>query len=157
MFGRTIFDELNQVRRSFDQLFDNAQGASQGTTAATPREWSFAPPVETGWTDDHLNLRVVLPGVSEKDLSMTVQGNKLTLQGERRAPENFGKEGLVYSQIAYGKFERILELPAGLDLEKLHAYLHDGVLDIQVPVAQAVKPKQIPIATGRDAQKSVAA
>lgn len=157
MFGRTIFDELNQVRRSFDQFFDNVQGTSQRTAGNGAREWSFAPPVETGWTDDHLNLRVVLPGVSEKDLSMTVQGSTLTLQGERHAPENFGKEGLVYSQIAYGKFERALELPAGLDLEKMHAYLHDGVLDIQVPVAQAVKPKQVPIATGRENQKNIAA
>ena len=36
-----------------------------------------------------LNLRVVLPGVTQKDITMTVQGNTLTLQGERKAPENW--------------------------------------------------------------------
>jgi HSP20 family protein len=148
---------LNDFRRSFDQLFENAQTGGRRPQAATQPEWNFTPAVETGWTDDHLNLRVVLPGVAEKDLKMTIQGNSLIIQGERRPPENFGKEGMVYNRLAYGKFERALELPSGLDLENLNAYLHDGVLDIRVPIAQAVKPKQVPITTARDTQKTIAA
>ncbi len=156
MFGRTIFDELADFRRSFDQLFE---------TVGTPRraagersEWAFVPVVETGWTDDHLNLRVVLPAVSESDLKMTVQGNQLTIQGERRPPEDFGKEGTVYNQMPYGRFERTLQLPGGLDMDKLQAHLHNGVLDIRVPVAAAVKPKQVPISVGTgETQKTIAA
>ena len=80
MFGRTIFDELNDFRRSFDQLFENVQTGGRHPQAGTQPEWSFTPAVETGWTDDHLNLRVVLPGVAEKDLKMTIQGNSLIIQ-----------------------------------------------------------------------------
>src|SRR5262245_34950631 len=129
------YNEFDDVRRSFDQLFENFFGATPRRTNGRTTEWSFTPAVESGWTDDHLNLRVVLPGVTDKDLKVTVQGNQVYIQGERKAPENFGKEGYVWSQLPYGKFERVLDLPAGLDLEKLEAHLHDGVLDIRVPVA----------------------
>lgn len=156
MFGRTIFDDLNDFRRNFDQVFENFYTARRG--GSTDRaDWAFAPAVETGWTDDFLNLRVVLPGVTENDLKITMQGNQLTLQGERRAPENFGKEGMVYNQMVYGKFERTLELPSGLDVDKMQAHLHDGLLDIRIPVAAAVKPRQVPISTGPAEKKSIAA
>jgi HSP20 family protein len=147
MFGRTLFDELNEIRRSFDQLFENSLAGSSRRPTGTA-EWSFAPAVETGWTDEFLNLRVVLPGVTQENLKMTVQGNQLAIQGERKAPADFGKEGMVYNQIVYGKFERTLELPTGLDLDKLQAHLHDGLLDIRIPIAAAVKPRQVPITAG---------
>ncbi|MFB3827993.1 MAG: Hsp20/alpha crystallin family protein [Bryobacteraceae bacterium] len=150
MFARTIFDELNDFRRTFDRVFD--EYASRRGNAGERPEYAFIPAVETGWTDDNLNLRVVLPGVTQSDLKVTVQGHTLTIQGERRPPEKFGKEGMVYNQIAYGKFERSLELPDGLDVEHLQAHLHDGVLDIQVPVAQAVKPREVQITAGSGTQ-----
>ena len=157
MFVRTIFDEMNDLRRSFDQVFENFYTTTRRPAGSDRSEWAFLPAIETGWTDDFLNLRVVLPGVTEKDLKITVQGNQLTLQGERKAPQEFGKEGAVHTQISYGKFERILDLPAGLDVDKLTAHLHEGVLDIRIPVAVAVKPKQIPISVGPDTTKSIAA
>ncbi len=157
MFARTIFDELNDIRRTFDRAFDQ-YASHRGASAGERPEYAFVPAVETGWTEDNLNLRVVLPGVAQNDLKMTVQGHTLTIQGERRPPEKFGKEGMVYNQIAYGKFERSLELPDGLDVEHLQAHLHDGVLDIRVPIAQAVKPREVKIAVGSSPEaKTIAA
>jgi HSP20 family protein len=109
---------------------------------------TFTPAIESGWTDDHLNMRVVLPAVTQKDVRVSVQGNQLIISGERRAPENFAKDGSLSQQLLYGKFERVLDLPNGLNLDKLQAQLHDGVLDIRIPVAESVKPRQIQISTG---------
>ena len=153
MFGRTLFDELGDFRRSFDQVFENFYNTTRHIAGERSPEWSFSPAVETGWTDDFLNLRVVMPGVTADDLKLTVQGNQLTIQGERRAPADFGKEGFVYNQMVYGKFERTLTLPSGLDVDKLEAHLHDGLLGIRIPVAAAARPKQIQIASG-PAEKS---
>lgn len=156
MFLRS-FDDLNEMRRSFDQLFESLFTATPRRSAqATAKEWMFTPAVESGWTEDHLNLRFVVPGVSEKDVKVTVQGNQLYVQGERKAPENFGMEGYVWNQIPYGKFERVLDLPAGLDLEKLKAHLHEGFLDVQIPLASAMKPKTIHISTGQTAKQIAA-
>ena len=155
MFARSFWDEFADFRRSFDQLFDQFYSTSRRNAAGERTDWTFTPAVETGWTDDHLNLRVVLPGVPDKDLNVRVQGNQLVISGERPAPENFGKE--VYQLLSYGKFERTLDLPNGLDLDKMQAYLHDGVLDVRIPIAQAMKPRQIQINTTTHPPKSIAA
>jgi HSP20 family protein len=145
MLHRTFFDDFNELRRSFDQFFESFANATPVRGSRTSTEWTFAPPVESGWTDEYLNLRVVVPGVTDKDINLQVQGNQLYIQGERKAPENFGKDGYVWNSIPYGKFERVLDLPAGLDVDKLQAHLHDGFLDLRIPLASAMKPKQIPI------------
>ena len=142
MFVRTFFDD-------FDHLFEAVARSTPRGEGVSASEWtSFQPHVESGWTDEALNLRFVVPGVSEKDLKVTVQGNQLYVQGNRTAPENFAKNGYVWNQISYGKFERVLDLPAGLDLDKLQAHQHDGLLDIRIPMAAAMKPKPISISTG---------
>lgn len=152
MFTTRIFDEMDQFRRSFDRLFENLAETAPHATATSGNEWTFTPAVETGWTDDHLNLRFVLPAVKEKDLEVTVQGNQLYIRGERRPPEGFGKESQVYFRLPYGRFERTVDLPAGLNSEKLEAYLHDGVLDVRIPVAAEMKPKKIQITPGKEPQ-----
>ena len=145
---RSLFRELDEFRRLAERLLEGFR-ADRVQPLAESTDWVFSPAVETGWTDDYLNLRVVLPGVSEKDVEVTVQGNQLVIRGERKLPKEFGKEGYTYTWLPYGRFERIIELPSGLDLDKLEAYLHDGVLDIRVPVAEAVKPRQIEVKAGK--------
>jgi HSP20 family protein len=126
-----------------------------GSSASDESEWTFTPAFETGWTDDKLNLRVVLPGVSEKDVKATVQGNQLLIEGERKAPENFSVNG-GYSYLTYGKFLRAIYLPNHLDLNKMSCRLHDGVLDIEIPIKAEMKPRVIPVA-GAGSPRALAA
>jgi HSP20 family protein len=122
-------------------------------SSETP-EWTFSPGIESAWTDEQLHLRAILPGVAEKDLKVSVQGNQLILEGERKAPESFGKNG-GYTQLAYGKFYAAYALPNDVDVEKLSCHLRDGVLDIQVPVAETRKPRRIQIQS--EERKAIAA
>jgi len=145
---------LEDFRRSVDQLFENI--ASPGSLMTEGYDGVFSPAVETGWTDDQMNLRVVLPGVTRDDLKVSVQGEQLIIEGERKAPENFGKEGSTYTSMPYGKFQSIVNLPDGLDTEKVTCNLHDGVLDLGIPVAESMKPRLIPISSGSE-RKAVAA
>lgn len=66
MFSRSIWDEMNDIRRSFDHLLESVSRPQKVTGAGT--EWTFSPAVETGWTDDSLKIRVMLPGVGQNDL-----------------------------------------------------------------------------------------
>ena len=157
MLTRSFLTDVNDMRRSFDQFFETVWNTAPARSTRSKSDWTFLPPVESGWTDEFLNLRLVVPGVTEKDLQVTVQGNQLYVQGERKAPENFGKEGYVWTTIPYGKFEQVLDLPAGLDVEKLQAHLHDGLLDIRIPVASAMKPRQISISTHNGDAKQLSA
>ncbi len=141
---------LDQFRRSVDQMFDNFYGQALPPTssASGERTWTFSPVIESGWNENNLNLRVVLPGVSEKDVNVTVQNNQLVIEGERRMPEGFEKN--TYTQLAYGRFHAALSLPSGLDLDHVKCRLHDGILDLEVPILEASKPKQIQIQTGAE-------
>ena len=72
----------------------------------------------------------------------------LVIEGERKAPAGFDKN--AFTQLAYGKFYTALTLPAGLDVDHVSCRLGNGILEIQVPISEASKPKQIQIQTGED-------
>jgi HSP20 family protein len=147
-FTNDVRQTLDQFRRSVDQMFDNFYGQAlpNGSTASGDRTWTFSPVVELGWNDQYLNLRAILPGVAEKDVQVSVQNNQLVIEGERKAPEGFDKNS--FTQLAYGKFYTALTLPTGLDVDHVGCRLWNGILEIQVPITEASKPKQIQIETG---------
>jgi HSP20 family protein len=121
--------------------FSNSSGEDPGA-----QEIVFAPAVESNWTETELLLRAVLPGVGEKDVKVTAQNQRLILEGERKTPEGWNDSG--YTWMPYGKFHAAIPLPSGLNLDKVTCRLHDGVLDIRIPVAEQMKPRQIPIGAG---------
>jgi len=140
---------LDHFRRSVDQLFENFYGfpSEAGRAQIGPgSQWMFTPAVETAWGESSLNLRVILPGVTEDSLKVTVQNNQLVIEGERKPPDGFEKN--AFTQLAYGRFYTAVTLAAGLDLDKLNCRLHDGVLDITIPVSEKMKPRQIQIHRG---------
>ena len=63
-------------------------------------------------------------------------------------PEHFEKNS--NTQLAYGKFYAALTLPSGLDVDRVHCQLRNGILDIQVPILETSKPKQIQIQTSEE-------
>ena len=147
LFTNDVRQTLDQFRRSVDQMFDNFYGQSMpaGSNTTGERAWTFSPVLESGWNDHYLNLRAILPGVSEKDVHVSVQNNQLVIEGERKAPEGFDKN--AFTQLAYGKFYAALTLPTGLDVDHVSCRLYNGILEIQVPITEASKPKQIQIQT----------
>jgi len=150
LFTNDVRQTLDQFRRSVDQMFENFYGQTQpaASNASGERTWTFSPVVESGWTDNFLNLRAILPGVSNKDVRVSVQNNQLVIEGERKMPEGFEKN--AFTQIAYGKFYAAWTLPSGLDADNVTCHLNNGVLDIQIPILEASKPKQIQIQSGEE-------
>ena len=155
MFSNDIRQPLDNFRRSVDRLFDDVYSSPARSTGETGRqEWTFSPVLESAWTNNSLHLRVILPGVSEKDVRVNVQGNQLTIEGERRRPEYFDNN--AWTQLSYGNFSTAVTLPNGLNFETVKCRLHDGVLDVEIPVAESMKPRQIQIETG-DSRKAISA
>jgi HSP20 family protein len=93
-----------------------------------------------------------VPGVKENELKVTLNGNQLVIEGERRRPEDWDNN--AFTQLSYGKFRSSVTLPSGLEVEKLSCRLHEGLLDIQIPVSETRKPRQIQIQTA-DEQKTI--
>lgn len=160
MLDRMIASEMGQtlenIRRTFDRFIEPNYPATRHLETGNGTETFFTPAIETGWTKDDLNLRLIVPGVTQDDLEVTIQGNQLLIRGERKAPEYTEKEGAFYSGLAYGRFERFVDLPNGLELDKMRVHLHDGILDIWIPKAAEMKPKKIQIGTGNSRRALVA-
>jgi HSP20 family protein len=152
LFTNDVRQTLDQFRRSVDQMFESFYGRTEPTASASHASGelgcTFSPVIESGWNENFLSLRAILPGVSEKDVQVSVQSNQLILQGERKAPEGF--ERSPFTQLAYGEFYTALTLPTGLDTDHVRCNLRNGVLDIQVPILEASKPKQIQIQIGEE-------
>lgn len=151
MFSRDVQQTLDHFRRSVDQLFrnfDSAQLSSSGEQGQTDvgSEIVFTPTIESGWGENDLHLRCILPGVRQSDVKVNVVGNQLRIEGERKAPESWTKG--ASPRLAYGRFQTALTLPQGLNLDNVSCRLQDGVLDISIPVAEQMKPRQIQIETG---------
>ena len=150
LFNNDVRQTLDQFRRSVDQMFDNFYGQAlpAGSNATGERTWTFSPVIESGWNDHYLHLRAILPGVAERDVRVSVQNNQLVIEGERKAPESFDKN--AFTQLAYGTFYTALTLPTGLDVDHVSCRLYNGILEIQVPITEASKPKQIQIQTSEE-------
>jgi HSP20 family protein len=142
MLTRDIRQTLDDFRRSVDRLFADFYGSPSVINS----ERVFTPAVESAYTDDEFMLRVILPGVAEHDLKVTAQNGRLVIEGERRMPEGWGENALT--KMAYGKLYAEIPVPNGLDLDRVNCRLHEGVLDIRLPVMEQMKPRRIPIESG---------
>jgi HSP20 family protein len=138
------FEELSSWHRDIDELFNRfVDRRLGGTSGATWGE--FFPPVETYTKDGQYIVRLDLPGVDAKEVEVTAEAGVLTIKGERKKAHAVKDADHQYSEVFAGRFERRLPLPQGVDTEKLQARYNQGVLEVSVPLPQALTGKKIPI------------
>lgn len=141
MTGLDLFQEMDMLRREFDQVF---RGFGRGS--------SFLPGIGAGeyprmnLSEDESNYYVeaLVPGIDPKDLELNLMRGTLTLSGERKAEENKGYTWHRHERGA-GKFMRTIELPDAIDNTKVDAEYRNGVLQITLPKPQSVQPKKISV------------
>jgi HSP20 family protein len=119
----------------------------------TPR-WGdlqdFSPSFDMKETKDALVVHADLPGLTEKDVNISVTGNRLTISGERKAEEQHEEESHYAMERSYGAFARTFALPDEVDADKVQAELKNGVLKLTMPKRPEAKARQIPLRTARD-------
>lgn len=119
--------------RFFERLFD----------APAAQRWSPAMDLTEG--DDHYLLKADLPGIGEDDVSIEVDGGVLTVSGERRDERSAEGRGWHRIERPFGRFQRQLTLPEGVDAEGVSADFELGVLSVRVPKPERTKPRRIAI------------
>jgi len=97
------------------------------------RSGDFVPSVDVFEVDSELVIKAELAGIKRDDIKVELSGNTLTLKGEKRGEEKV--EGKDYYRVeqTFGSFCRTLELPEGVNLEKVKASYKDGLLEIRIP------------------------
>jgi HSP20 family protein len=146
-----LFDELFDVRREFDKIFNRMLTAKRvgKEQAGSWTDFNFAPAMESYLDKDAKKYvcKFALPGIEPKDVQIHVQGNLLTVTGERKFTRETKDVDYLYQELNYGKFEREFELPEGVNSDKMNAAFVNGLLEITAPVAEVVLPKKIEIKT----------
>ena len=134
---RNVSDIQGEVNRLFDTFL--------GRPLMGPSTRAWLPAVDMHETKDDLVLNVELPGVSEKDVTVSITGDLLTIKGERRWNEEAKDRQYLHTERVYGQFERLVQLPMAVQGDKVKATYRDGVLTITLPKAEELKPREIKI------------
>ena len=103
-----------------------------------------APPVNIIETKDGYTLEAEIPGVSKDGVEITVEENQLTILGRRTGTGS--KAQVLYRESAGADYRRVFELDPAVDAAKITANVEQGVLTIQLPFSERVKPRKISIA-----------
>jgi HSP20 family protein len=103
----------------------------------------FIPATDVLVDDEGVTVCMDVPALTVGDIEIELESETLSVRGERRSPYREG-DGRAVRRIerGFGRFERRLTLPRGLDADKISASLNDGVLTLRVPRSESLKPRR---------------
>jgi len=135
---------LNRIRSEINRLFEDPFSFLAPTTGFFE---GWTPAVDVFEDRDKYVVTAELPGMKKEEIQVALDGNTLTISGERKQ-EQEKQEGDTYrAERFFGRFQRSLTLPAAVDASKIQASYKDGVLTITLSKSEEAKPKQIQVKT----------
>lgn len=140
----TPFRDMTTFQNRFDRLFNEVfWPVASEKEPWTLTEWN--PVVDIYDKDDAIVIKADLPGVAKEGISIDVKDRVLTIRGERSEEKEVKEEKFYRKERVYGKFQRSFTLPEAVDPEKIDAGFKNGVLKVEIPKPDQVKPKQITV------------
>lgn len=163
----------DQIKQGADQAWESLSEGwrelSSRASGAMTRFWPTAPsttnsatmpqragPRLTGWaflaadvfeSADKLIVRIEAPGMQREDFNVALNGDVLTVWGEKRIDREVAEGQWRVVQSAYGNFSREVSLPAAVQADRTKASYRDGVLRIELPKADEARPRRITVQT----------
>jgi HSP20 family protein len=139
--GRDLAQPVDiwQLHREMDRLFDEAfrgfglPSRALSSTLASLSEDVFRPRLNVASDAQHYTITLEAPGLQQGDISLELKGQALFIQGEKRVEKEDKDKHYYRIERRYGQFQRVLDLPEDVDLDKIEAKMKDGVLTINLP------------------------
>ncbi|MGZ4827058.1 MAG: Hsp20/alpha crystallin family protein [Terriglobales bacterium] len=144
------FIELNRMNRLFRDMWRDREEGQEGSLASS----TFVPPVDISEDENHLTVELEIPGMKEQDLHVRVDGNVLTVDGERKLEREEKGKDFRRIERQYGSFQRSIALPNSVDPNSANASYDNGVLRIQFARRAEAKPREIKVGQGQSQMKS---
>jgi len=138
----TMQNRINHMNRLFRESYSPEAPEEALTTT------NFAPPVDIYEDEHNITLKIDVPGIDEKDIDVRIEGNTLTVHGERKIEKEEKEENFRRVERQYGAFTRSFTLPSSVDPGQVNANYANGVLKIALAKKAEAKPKQIQVNVG---------
>ncbi|MBU0943209.1 MAG: Hsp20/alpha crystallin family protein [Proteobacteria bacterium] len=151
---RPSYSPVGQIQQEMEQLFNNFLKGFEQRGFGTEKFFTdsltdglFKPTLDIGATEKEYAISVEVPGIDQKDITLEISNNILTIRGEKKQEHEEKQKDYYRIERSYGSFQRILSLPEDADQDAVKANFKNGILTITLPrnaVPQS-KIKQIEI------------
>ena len=145
------FQELMTLRQAMDKLFE--EGAGRLTRLPPGGEITMTPTVDIYETADKVGIKASMPGVKPEDIDINITPDAVVIKGETKSEKEIKEEHYVRKESQYGSYARTISLPPGLKIDKADATMDNGVLTLEIPKAEEVKPRTVKIKAKAEAKK----
>ena len=138
--------DIVSLREAMNRLFEDS--------FIRPRGWLTAAdgmgmlPLDVYESDDEVTVRASIPGVSSDNIDISVMGTTLTIKGEKSEDREEKKGNYHLRERHYGAFQRSVNLPSQVNVDRAKAEFKDGVLILTLPKVEEAKPKSIKVRAG---------
>ena len=140
------FQDMLSLREAMSQLME--ESFVQPTAAQGGK--NFVPALDLSETAEGYLVEAALPGVKPEDVEITVENNVLTIKGETRQEVDEQKRNFHRVERRFGSFQRTIGLPTTVKADAIQASLTNGVLRLEIPKAEEVKPRKISVNVGEN-------
>lgn len=132
--------EMDDMQREINRLFDRFQVPSTRESG-----FSFVPAAELQDTPEAFLLKLEVPGLKAEDLDIQVTGEAISIRGERRSESTSEEKGITRSEFRYGRFRRVIPLPARVQNDQVEATYDSGILNLRLPKAESEKTRVVKV------------
>jgi HSP20 family protein len=139
MKALTPWTGMTALKKEMDRLFDRFWEGD------FPRFGEWSPQLDVTDTKEALVVKAEVPGIDPKEIDLTLQGDVLTIKGEKKGEKDEKDERHYRAERSYGAFARAIRLPVPVEAGKVSATFKNGVLTVNLPKGAAAKGTTIPV------------
>lgn len=132
---------LDSLRQEMNQLLEQFGSGWPGDGNG----FAFVPSAEIDETDSEIHLKLEVPGMQAEDLDIEVMDDTVAIKGERKSETKSEEKGVTRSEFQYGKFERVIHMPAQIVRDQVVADYKDGVLSLTLPKSPEEKKESVKV------------
>ncbi len=141
-----FLDDFGHIGSKFEKTIEDMFRSMSPVFTLAERTWK--PPMDMNETPEEVVIVAEIPGVDKDDLEVEISSKAVRIQGNRFARHCSGDATYRLAEIQYGRFERVLSLPAPIDPEVVSATYQNGLLEIRLAKQPPEKTHKIPIQDG---------
>jgi HSP20 family protein len=104
-----------------------------------------APALDVYDQKDDVIVKAEIPGLTKDEIEISLEGNFLTVKGEKKKEEEVKEEDYYRHERTFGAFSRTIELPVDIKTDKVNASFNNGVLEIRLPKAEEAKKNVVKV------------